>query len=49
MPTKIRKVKGGFRVSTPHGTKAKKTSRSKAKKQKRLLDAIEHGFRPRKR
>ena len=48
MPTKIRKVKGGFRVSTPHGTKARKTTKKKAKKQKRLLDAIEHGFVPRR-
>lgn len=48
MPVKIRKVKGGFRVST-NNVKAKKTTRKKAKAQKRLLNAIEHGFKPRKR
>ena len=46
MPVKITKVKGGYRVSTPGGTKAKRTTRAKAGKQKRLLDAIEHGFKP---
>jgi hypothetical protein len=46
MPVKIRKVKGGYRVSTPHGTKAKKTTRAKAKKQERLLNAVEHGWKP---
>ncbi len=46
MPVKIKKVKGGYRVSTPHGTKAKKTSLRKAKAQKRLLNAVEHGWHP---
>jgi len=49
MPVKITKVKGGVRVSTPQGTKSKKTTAAKAKRQKRLLNAIEHGFKPRKR
>lgn len=49
MPVKIKKVKGGYRVSTPHGTKAKKTSRKNAIKQKRLLQAIEHGWKPTKK
>lgn len=51
MPTKIRKLKGKnkFRVSTPSGVKAKSTTKSKAKRQKRLLDAIDHGFKPRKK
>lgn len=43
MPVKISKVKGGkYRVSTPNGVKAKGTSLSRAKKQQRLLNAIEH-------
>jgi hypothetical protein len=33
-------------VSTPGGVKAKATTQDKAIKQKRLLDAIEHGFKP---
>ena len=46
MPYKIRKVKGGYSVSTPHGTKAKKTTKKKAVKQVRLLRAVEHGWKP---
>ena len=46
MPEKITKVKGGYRVSTPHGVKAKKTSKKKAKAQARLLRAVEHGWKP---
>ena len=45
MPVTIKKV-DGFRVSTPGGVKAKKTTKKKAKSQKRLLNAIEHGFKP---
>lgn len=47
MPVRIRKLKGGkVRVSTPGGVKAKSTTMAKAKRQKRLLNAIEHGFVP---
>jgi len=46
MPVKIRKEDGGYRVSTPGGVKAKHTTREKAASQKRLLDAIEHGWKP---
>lgn len=46
MPVKITKVKGGVRVSTPNGVKAKKTTMAKAKKQERLLNAVEHGWKP---
>jgi len=45
MPVKIKKV-DGYQVSTPHGVKAKNTTKKKAKSQKRLLNAIEHGFIP---
>jgi phage gp16-like protein len=46
MPVKIRKVKGGIRVSTPGGVKAKHTTMRKAKRQRRLLNAIDHGWKP---
>lgn len=46
MPVKIRKVKGGYKVSTPGGTKAKKTTKKKAKAQVNLLRGIEHGWKP---
>lgn len=46
MPVEIRQVKGGVRVSTPNGVKAKKTTMAKAKKQKRLLNALDHGWKP---
>ena len=45
MPVTIRKV-DGYRVSTPHGTKAKHTTKKKAKAQKRLLQGVEHGWKP---
>ncbi len=46
MPVTIKKV-NGYRVSTPHGTKAKKTTKKKAMRQKRLLNAVEHSnWRP---
>lgn len=51
MPVKISKTgEGKYRVSTPHGTKAKGTTLAKAKGQERLLNAIEHNprFKPRK-
>lgn len=46
MPEKITKVKGGYRVSTPGGVKAKKTTKKKAEAQARLLRAVEHGWEP---
>jgi len=46
MPEKITKVKGGYRVSTPHGVKAKHTTKPKAEAQARLLRAVEHGWKP---
>jgi hypothetical protein len=49
MPVKIRRVKGGVRVSTPNGVKAKKTTMKKAKKQRDLLNAVEHGWIPPKK
>ena len=46
MPVSIKKVKGGYSVSTPHGTKAKGTTLEKAKSQEQLLNAVEHGWKP---
>jgi len=47
MPVKIRKTKGNkYKVTTPSGTKAKATTKARAEAQRRLLNAIEHGFRP---
>ena len=45
MPVQVKKV-DGYRVSTPHGTKAKSTSLKKAMAQKRLLMGVEHGWKP---
>ena len=46
MPVTVKKVEGGYRVSTPGGVKARKTTRVKARSQKRLLNALEHGWEP---
>jgi hypothetical protein len=47
MPVTIRKVsKSRVSVSTPNGVKAKSTTPEKAKRQKRLLNAVEHGWKP---
>lgn len=48
MPYKITENDGGYAVRSPHGVKAKRTTKSKAERQIRLLNAIEHGFIPRK-
>lgn len=48
MPEKIEKVKGGYRVTTPHGVKAKKTTKGNAEAQARILRAVEHGWKPTK-
>lgn len=47
MPVKITKKKNGkVQVSTPNGVKAKATTPAKAAAQKRLLYAVEHGWKP---
>lgn len=46
MPVTVRKTDGGYRVSTPQGVKAKSTTKGKAERQKRLLNAVEHGWKP---
>jgi len=47
MPVKITKVSGNrFRVSTPNAVHAKATTKEKAESQERLLNAVEHGWKP---
>jgi len=46
MPYSMEKTKGGYRVSSPHGTKAKHTTKAKAEAQVRLLRGVEHGWKP---
>lgn len=46
MPAKVTKVKGGYRVSTPGGVKAKHTTKAKAQHQANLLRGVEHGWTP---
>jgi len=46
MPVKISKIDGKFRVSTPNQTHAFGTTKAKAKRQKNLLNAVDHGWRP---
>lgn len=49
MPVKItKKGKGKYQVATPNGIHAKGTTLAKAKSQERLLNAIEHGWKPKK-
>ena len=48
MPVTIKKTEKGYRVSTPSGIHAKGTTREKAESQKRLLNAVEHGWKPTK-
>ena len=46
MPVSITKTDGKYKVSTPHGTKAKGTTLVKAKAQVNLFRGVEHGWRP---
>ena len=49
MPVKLTKLKSGkIRVRTPGGIKSKGSTLANAKKQERLLNAVEHGFVPKK-
>jgi hypothetical protein len=50
MPVTLRDLPGDkVRVSTPGGVKSKATSFQKAMAQKRLLNAVEHGWTPGRR
>lgn len=47
MPARVRKnKKGGYTVVTPEGVTAKNTTRIKAERQKRLINAVRHGWKP---
>lgn len=47
MPVRITSLGNGrYRVSTPGGVKAKSTTKAKAEAMKRLLNAVEHGWKP---
>jgi hypothetical protein len=47
MPVTITKeTSGSYEVRTPHGIKAKHTTKEKATKQARLLNAVDHGWQP---
>ena len=46
MPVTIKKKGKRYSVRTPAGVKSKGTTLEKAKKQERLLNAIDHGFKP---
>jgi len=47
MPVKTKSVgHGKVQVRTPGGVKAKATTPAKAARQKRLLNAVEHGWKP---
>jgi len=48
VPVRISKVGGNYRVSTPSGVHAKHTTKVKAEAQSRLLNAVEHGWKPTK-
>jgi hypothetical protein len=50
MPYKIRRTKSGkYRVTSPHGTKSRGTTRRKAVAQVRLLNMLKHNKRVKKR
>lgn len=50
MPVKVSaKGNGKFQVATPNGIKSKSTSYLNAIKQKHLLNAVEHGWKPNKK
>lgn len=49
MPVRLTKLPSGkVRVSTPSGIHAKETTPEKAKAQERLLNAVDHGWKPTK-
>ena len=49
MPVKVRKTKKGYTVSTPRGVKGRGMTKKNAKRQARLLNAIDHGWKPTKK
>lgn len=50
MPVSVKSLGGArYQVRTPRGVKAKSTTLAKAEAQRRLLNAVEHGWKPTKR
>lgn len=49
MPATIRKKGKKYEVRTPNAVHAKGTTKKKAEAQKRLLNAVEHGWKPTKK
>ena len=49
MPVKIEHADGNYKVSTPKMVHAKRTTLEKAMRQRRLLNAVEHGWTPGRR
>jgi hypothetical protein len=46
MPVRTRKTKSGYTNSTPGGVKGRGMTKRNAMRQKRLINAVEHGFKP---
>jgi hypothetical protein len=46
MPVTTRKTKGGYTNSTPGGVKGRNMTKANAMAQKRLLNAVDHGWKP---
>jgi len=46
MPVKTRKTKGGYTNTTPGGVKGRNMTKTNTKRQKNLLNAVEHGWKP---
>lgn len=42
----MKKVKGGYKVIWGGKTRAKRTTKAKARRQLNLLRAVKHGFKP---
>ena len=49
MPAKIIKRGKKYEVRTPSGVHAKGTTKAKAEAQQRLLNAVDHGWKPTKK
>jgi len=51
MPVTVERIssgknKGKYKVRTPGGVKSKATTKANAERQKRLINATEHGWKP---
>lgn len=46
MPVVTRKTKSGYTNRTPGGVKGRGMTKTNAMRQKRLLNAVEHGWKP---